>query len=375
MENSNVYKKWAIALKTITPLVKSGFNKQDGFQYDEADAVLEHIRPILGEIGLIIEHHIVSQEYVREPNQAGGMFNQVTRRYRLVDADNPDSRTEWAEIIGQATEYKKSADKGFAMADTYCLKNMVKDIFLLRGKDDEDTDKAKEGADTPANFSGNQPGSKKLISFPKSEAPKQQKQEGEQPLPASPPAAPAQQIADTSKTSKVFVAELKALGYELDEAKAILRHFGRVGQDNKLSYTPANHDQMLREVKAWKTLQGNLFSESPSDFLINYGFVVPFTEAQVKESAPFASDYEQFAIEATKVSPEWDGILAQYALFPWRSDKSDLMLETLRNHVNPPVTQVEDIFEEKAAVEDVAVADDDESDELSDILAGASMKL
>lgn len=391
---SNVYKKWAQVMGRIENIELDAFHPDKKYRYSSGANILNTVRPILAEVGLILQTKQVTKLRIREQITGNkGWYNRVFLRWRLVDIDNPESHTDWALADGEAIDY--SGDKGGAAAMTYALKNLVKDIFLVRGDDDADTDKS-DGVDWNRTHGNNgrrqepppnrqQPPAQRqqppppidaTERFQKQEPPSQPQMTNGQPQPdqtsTTTKANPEQPQEKAVKNVDLFKEQAKGLGFDSSGYKVTLSRFKNFRNDaGQLTYKPDRHDEMVASLEAWKQLV-DLMNElglgaAPEAELDYLGVTPPYESKQdIIDALPKIRQHADFVAQATEIAGDKVlSVLKNQGLLPWTPEKNDMMLQALRASV-----EAEQLVQESNA--DVVEEVEDPVDLVTEITADES---
>lgn len=365
VNSSNVYKKWAKVMSKIEGFDLDSFHPDKKYKYSSGANIMNTVRPILAEVGLILQTKQMLKLRIREQIVGNkGWYNRVVFRWRLVDADNPDSATEWATAEGEAIDY--SGDKGGAAARTYALKNLIADVFLVRGDDDVDTD-AGNGVDWSKTH-GNQPRRQDppqqqrpqqppprqqsqpppidaAERFKQQEAPQRQETANGQPQPDQTPTAAKADPEHTPSNEPVYTVDLfkkqaTELGFDSEGYKVTLSRFKNFrNSDGQLAYKPSRHAEMVSSLEAWKSLvelmQELGLTAAPEDELNYLGVTPPYESKEAIIAAlPVIRQHADFVAKAVEIAGDKVAtILKSQGLLPWAAEKSEMMLQALRGSV------------------------------------------
>lgn len=365
-----VYAKWAAVYGALQNIDLDAKHPEKGYRYASGAEVLQTIRPILAQHMLVIDTELLLDhpQAVRERYGDKSFYNRVVYRYRLVDAENPESKTDWKYAVGDAVEYG-SGDKGHASATTYCLKRLVQDVFLIRADDEPDTDANVEPKPEPKQRQQRQEPP------PRQQTPREQRQQppplsvvskngasethpptttSGQPQPAPTQADESQANASQSPsplsssaqhTVEVFKSQAAALGFN-DRGVMIttLSHFGFSDK-----YSSDQHDAMIEALTVWASLdlfyRGLNVKNTLADelnYLVTAGLLTkPYTAAALKEVSSVIQAHAEFNRAAIAITPDAGALLKQHGLLPWKPTNGELALQTLRNHVENAARQQE----------------------------------
>lgn len=156
----NIYQKLHSIQKNINGLGKD--KSAFGYKYVTGDKVLEHIKPMMNELGLLLKQEVVSientrQDYTTKSGAKSEINSKVMQRFTWVDIDTGDKDVNEFGANGQ-----NDWDKGVGSALTYGERYFLLKYFHI-ATDEDDIDnperkpqeesapvqKAKEAPKTP----------------------------------------------------------------------------------------------------------------------------------------------------------------------------------------------------------------------------------
>lgn len=129
-----IYRKIADVLGRIGEIPKTGKNSHFGYSFHEEQVVVEHLRPMLAEVGVVV---VVQQgDRSVETSESGHNVVVAPTSVTFVDADDGSSFTATAWGEGQDTQ-DKGSHKALVGAFKYAL---MKTFLISSGKDDPEHD-------------------------------------------------------------------------------------------------------------------------------------------------------------------------------------------------------------------------------------------
>ena len=149
MSELNIHQRLAAAIKASGAVPKTGKMGGGGgnFAYHKIDDVVDHLRDILLDAGIVILPSVKScdvAEFTEQREDARGKLydrrvyhSTAFISVRLVNIDKQDDFIEMV-TVGDGIDY---GDKSTGKAFSYAMKNLLLSVFQLRGQpDNEDTD-------------------------------------------------------------------------------------------------------------------------------------------------------------------------------------------------------------------------------------------
>jgi|SRR5436190_23881470 len=138
----NIYQKLLCIQKAIVGLAKD--KKSFNYSYVTGDKVLEHIKPLMNEHGLLLKQEIISientrQDYAGKSNVVSEMNSKVMMRFTWVDCETGEKDENLFGANGQ-----NSWDKGVGSALTYAERYFLLKYFHI-ATDEDDIDNADRG--------------------------------------------------------------------------------------------------------------------------------------------------------------------------------------------------------------------------------------
>lgn len=136
---TGIYQKIAEVLGAMEDIPKTGTNPHFGYAFHEEQVIVEHLRPLLAEKGVVL---VVRQgERTIEKTEKGGKVVVAPTDVTFVDADDGSSFTArvWGE--GQDTQ-DKGSHKALVGAFKYAL---MKTFLISAGNDDIEGEKRQRG--------------------------------------------------------------------------------------------------------------------------------------------------------------------------------------------------------------------------------------
>lgn len=149
MKNQNIYAKLLTIQKQIGGLAKD--KSAFGYKYVTGDKVLEHIKPLMNDLGLILKQEVLSIENVRQDyntkNGAKSEINsKVMMRFTWVDSETGEKDENLFGANGQ-----NDWDKGVGSALTYGERYFLLKFFHIATDEDDidNPDRKKEETEQP----------------------------------------------------------------------------------------------------------------------------------------------------------------------------------------------------------------------------------
>ena len=122
----------------VTRIGKAGHNDFHNYKYVAADDVVDTIRPLLCEEGVLLHYDGIidysREEHSRSQKGAVKWRTTIRVRYVLINVDNPEDRLV-CEHMGEAID---SEDKGFTKASTSAMKYALLRMFMQSTGDPND---------------------------------------------------------------------------------------------------------------------------------------------------------------------------------------------------------------------------------------------
>lgn len=141
----NLYQKLS-HVQSQMKVPKNLFNSYGGYNYRNAETILETAKPFLKEVGvtLILRDEIISVE--------GKCYVKAVAT--LIDNENPASMVETSALAREGDHKGMSSDQCPGCASSYARKYCLNGLFLLDDMKDEDSDEfVKEEKNKQASFS------------------------------------------------------------------------------------------------------------------------------------------------------------------------------------------------------------------------------
>lgn len=387
---AKLYAKIAAVTGTMRRIPKSGKHEKQGWMYPTWDDITEAINEALGANNLAILPQMAEPPVMVElgKNNYGTPSIRCTVIVDFTLADGESGETEVRRWYGWADD-TSGGEKAIDKALTYCEKSFLKKLFVISAGRDEDPEGATSVYDQQGFNNQQQPQQPPLreVKPPRNKPAEQPKQEA--------PGKPAvtengKHATERVKSKETFVEEAKEAGFGILEFKAVLPHFGfSLDEKGGLNYKPDIHDQMIADLKAWRTFSNAFQATLPKDEVLQsdsvlpqlklLGLTVPLQAQAVIDAIPLVQKYRAFVDEALRIAPyeKAKEVFTTHKLLPWKIENTELMLQTLRSQVQAEVMKEE--IREAAAIEEVTggdVEDDDvESaidDEIEDMLTGSA---
>ncbi|MDL2248375.1 ERF family protein [Tyzzerella sp. OttesenSCG-928-J15] len=136
---------------TVDTLFKDGENKSDRYNYVSSDLALGTIRPLMNELMLLLEMHIVDHKLHEGTTKSGTTryMTEIDLKFVWVDVESGESK----EIPFYAQGVDLAGEKGVGKALTYAEKYFLLKFFHIpTSKDDPDSDgRIKSGEKTQRN--------------------------------------------------------------------------------------------------------------------------------------------------------------------------------------------------------------------------------
>lgn len=395
----------------------SKFTGGQAWNYSSWDDIAEVLNQQLGEAKLAILPTQVGDVMIEDTGASTSSGTPIKRHYVVVDfmfCDGDTGATETRRWSGHAFD---SSDKGIDKAFTYVVKSMMKKTFMIStGKEENKDDPEGQDYESREGYSyGGQ--TRNYGGAPQQKQERQQRQQKppaqHQPPAQQEPAPPTVQQLDvqeekkpalptggievvppkveptasaptTTKTARDFPTFLREaeeqLGVSRADVKEIIERWGKVYADAKgsVAYRPEHHERMFASLVAWQTLQRNMLAamtegseltwKNMDDYLTYLGFTKPYTDAALVMAMPVFQKYMAFVKEAFAILPDKERIskiLTSGGITPWRPEKTELALQTLKSAVEQ--YRIEEELEQKAAAaqnEDIV----EENSSLSDLV-------
>jgi hypothetical protein len=138
----NIYQKLLNIQKAIVGLAKD--KKSFNYSYVTGDKVLEHIKPLMNEYGLLLKQEVLSientrQDYAGKSGLISEMNSKVMMRFTWVDCETGEKDENLFGANGQ-----NSWDKGVGSALTYAERYFLLKFFHI-ATDEDDIDNADRG--------------------------------------------------------------------------------------------------------------------------------------------------------------------------------------------------------------------------------------
>src|SRR5882762_4650265 len=139
----SLYGKILEIQKKIQPVYKDGNNTFHKYRYVTEAALLEQVKPLLGEYGVIIVPTIATEESGFTPPNKDGVcktWAKVIMSFRIIDADpEPTKENEIeATFVGYAED---TGDKAIYKAITGATKYFYMKFFCVATSDDPENEK------------------------------------------------------------------------------------------------------------------------------------------------------------------------------------------------------------------------------------------
>lgn len=138
-ETKNLYQKLLAITEEIGKITKTGRNTTQGYNFIEQAQVVAEVRVQLAKHGVMIIPETTDRRMTTFTNAKGTtmIHANVTSRYTLVNADNPEDRMICDWDAGEALD---TSDKATNKATTASHKYFLMKLFNISDKDDPDSE-------------------------------------------------------------------------------------------------------------------------------------------------------------------------------------------------------------------------------------------
>jgi len=140
-QKANIYQKLLVIQKSVVGLgkdrnTKSQYNP-NGYSYVTGSKVLEHIKPLMNELGLLLKQEVVSaentrQDYVTKNGTKSEVLTKVMMRFTWVDCETGEIDENLFGANGQ-----NDWEKGFGSALTYAERYFLLKYFHIATDEDD----------------------------------------------------------------------------------------------------------------------------------------------------------------------------------------------------------------------------------------------
>lgn len=136
-ETKNLYQRLLAITEEVGKIEKTGKNQQQGYAFTEYSQVAAEVRAQMAKHGVMIVPETVERRMAQITNSKGTTFTQanVSSRYTLINADNPEDRMVCEWDGGEALD---TSDKATNKAITASAKNFYMKLFNISDKEDPD---------------------------------------------------------------------------------------------------------------------------------------------------------------------------------------------------------------------------------------------
>lgn len=140
-EKPNIYQKLLVIQKSIGGLAKDKNTKSqynpNGYAYVTGSKVLENIKPLMNELGLILKQEVVSaentrQDYTTKNGTKSEVLTKVMMKFTWVDCDTGEKDENMFGANGQ-----NDWEKGFGSALTYAERYFLLKYFHIATDEDD----------------------------------------------------------------------------------------------------------------------------------------------------------------------------------------------------------------------------------------------
>jgi len=155
-EKPNIYQKLLVIQKSIGGLAKDKNTKSqynpNGYAYVTGSKVLENIKPLMNELGLILKQEVVSaentrQDYTTKNGTKSEVLTKVMMKFTWVDCETGEKDENMFGANGQ-----NDWEKGFGSALTYAERYFLLKYFHI-ATDEDDIDNPDRKKSEPVNVS------------------------------------------------------------------------------------------------------------------------------------------------------------------------------------------------------------------------------
>lgn len=144
METKNIYQKLLTIQKSINGLGKD--KKSFSYSYVTGDKVLDHIKPFMNELGLLLKQEILSIENTRQDyitskgDSKSEILSRVEMRFTWIDCETGEADVNLFGANGQ-NDWEKGLGSALTYAERYFL---LKFFHIATDADDIDNDQRKK---------------------------------------------------------------------------------------------------------------------------------------------------------------------------------------------------------------------------------------
>jgi len=135
MEKLNIYQKLLIIQRKISGLAKD--KSGNNYKYVTGDKVLEHIKPLMNEHGLLLKHEVLSIDNVRQDyNTRNGSKSEINSKV-MMQFTWVDSATGEKDVNLFGANGQNDWDKGVGSALTYGERYFLLKYFHIATDEDD----------------------------------------------------------------------------------------------------------------------------------------------------------------------------------------------------------------------------------------------
>lgn len=138
---SKLFTKLAAVQKELKSIPENGFNKFHSYKYSTSEDIINTVRPLCAEAGLVVSIGCTSQEIQRD-GKAAFVIIQLT----VTDSESGESTSCLMPGYAEDAKSDKSLYKAITGATKYALRN----FFCLATGDDPEKDEPDRSAPKPA---------------------------------------------------------------------------------------------------------------------------------------------------------------------------------------------------------------------------------
>ena len=139
----NLHEKLIAVRKQITYIQKGTYNQKQNFKYVSSTNILEHIRPLLDDNGILIVPRIMAYNArLHAYSKSSGYFTELIIEYEVINVEKPDDKI----TIKWYAQGLDQSEKGVGKALTYGEKYLFLKLFNVpTDVDDPDSYEEKKG--------------------------------------------------------------------------------------------------------------------------------------------------------------------------------------------------------------------------------------
>lgn len=144
----NLYQRLSAIQEAIGSVEKKGTNRHSNYTYIAQTDLVQALQGLFVEHGVQVMFGVVDVETKQVQSAKGkpNLLSTVITKYTFINVDDPEERFETLSAGDGMDVGDKAIYKAFTGADKYLFRNM----FLIGGTDDPETDSPEIGADLGA---------------------------------------------------------------------------------------------------------------------------------------------------------------------------------------------------------------------------------